>query len=99
MTPEALTAVFGANLLEKESEMAGFRALLAIDGAKPFECVGEAAEARAALAFLARDPRWGRCRLVKELAPLLQGLDVPEIDSLCRPGSVHRIPDELLADA
>lgn len=99
MTPDALAAIFGSNLLDDESQLAGFRELLAIDGSKPFECVGEAGEARAALAALVEEPGWRDCAVVAGLAPLLDGLDVPPIDELCRPGRAHRIPDELLADA
>ncbi len=99
MAPESLNRIFGANLLEDESQLPGFRDLLAVDGAKPFECVGEAGEARAALAALARDPRWRDCAVVAGLAPLLAGLDVPDIDELCRPGRSHCIPDDLLTHA
>jgi hypothetical protein len=98
LSPEALTAMFGANLLADVEQLPGFRSLLAIDGAKPFECVGEAGEARAALAALADDPRWRDCAVVAGLAPVLAGLDVPDLDRLCRPARAHRIPDELLSD-
>jgi hypothetical protein len=60
--------------------------------------VGEAGEARAALAALADDPRWRDCAVVAGLAPVLAGLDVPDLDRLCRPARAHRIPDELLSD-
>ncbi|WP_376691567.1 hypothetical protein [Wenzhouxiangella sp. EGI_FJ10409] len=99
MPPDALAGIFGTNLLDDEGQLGGFRALLAIDGAKPFECVGEADEARSALLALADDPRWRDCRVVARLSPLLAGLDVPAIEDLCRPGRVHRIPDDLLTDA
>ena len=49
----ALTAVFGRDLLDDPAQEAGFRAILGIDAEKPFECVGEADEARAALRALA----------------------------------------------
>lgn len=97
MTPDALERIFGSNLLADESLLPGFRELLAVDGAKPFECVGEAGEARAALSALTLDPRWRDCVVVAGLAPVLRGLDVPGIDVLCQPGRAHRIPDELLA--
>lgn len=99
MTPAALSEVFGANLLDDESQLSGFRELLALDGTKPFECVGEVGEARAALAALSNDPEWRDCALVSGLAPLLDGLDAPSIDELCRPARAHRIPSELLTDA
>ncbi len=97
MAPEALERIFGANLLADESLLPGFRELLAVDGAKPFECVGEAGEARAALLALTTDPSWRGFAVVAGLAPLLGGLDVPDIDKLCQPGRAHRIPDDLLA--
>lgn len=97
--PDRLSAIFGANLLDEAGQVAGFRDLLALDGVKPFECVGEAGEARSALAALAADARWNRARVVRELAPLLAGLDVPEIDQLCRPGGQHHIPHELSGES
>lgn len=98
MSPDALTDIFGHNLLDDESQLDGFRALLALDGTKPFECVGEADEARAALARLAGDEHWKSCHVVAHLAPELEALTVPSIEQLCRPGPDHRIPDALLTD-
>jgi UDP-N-acetyl-alpha-D-muramoyl-L-alanyl-L-glutamate epimerase len=98
MSPDTLADIFGRNLLDDESQLDGFRALLALDGAKPFECVGEADEARAALAGLADDPQWRSCCVVARLAPELDALAVPSVEQLCRPGPDHRIPDALLAD-
>lgn len=98
MSPDALADIFGRNLLDDESQLDGFRALLALDGAKPFECVGEADEARAALAGLAVDPQWRSSCVVARLAPELDALTVPSLEQLCRPGPDHRIPDALLAD-
>lgn len=96
MTSAGLTDIFGRNLLADEDQVTGFRALLAIDGAKPFECVGEAMEARAALGHLASDPDWREMPVVAALAPELEGMAVPSIDELCRPGGEHLIPDDLL---
>src|SRR5699024_5289493 len=94
MSPQQLTAIFGANLLADPSQMAGFRALLAIDGAKPFECVGEAGEARAALAALVADRHWRDLPVVAGLAGLLREIEVPELDTLCRPSGAQRLRDE-----
>ena len=74
----------------------GFGALLALDGSKPFECVGEAAEARAAVAALATDPAWSGHVVVKALADRLSGLSVPDLSVLCEPAGEHRIPEELI---
>ncbi|NBC96019.1 MAG: hypothetical protein GVY27_06660, partial [Deinococcus-Thermus bacterium] len=41
--------IFGTDLLADPGQRPGFEALLALDGALPFECVGEPDEARAAL--------------------------------------------------
>ncbi|NEZ03375.1 endonuclease domain-containing protein [Wenzhouxiangella sp. XN201] len=98
MSPHALADIFGRNLLDDETQLDGFRALLALDGAKPFECVGEADEARAALAELAVDPQWKSCCVVARLAPELDALNIPSVEQLCRPGHDHRIPDALRAD-
>lgn len=99
MTSARLERIFGDNLLERESLVAGFRELLALDGAKPFECVGEADEARAALAALGEDRHWRDSRVVQALLPLLADVDVPDLETLCLPGREHRIPDALLGDA
>jgi hypothetical protein len=57
---EALLAVFGGrDLLADEDQREGFLELLNADGRmKPFECVGEPDECRAALTLLARHPDW-----------------------------------------
>ena len=99
MSPESLAAIFGANLLDDENQLGGSGRCSPSTEAKPFECVGEADEARSALAALAGDPRWRDFPVVAGLAPLLDSLDVPDIDDLCRPGRAHRIPDDLLAHA
>lgn len=55
----ALTAIFGRNLLDDAGLFGAFDALIEHDGKhKPFECVGEAAEARAAFAQLAARADW-----------------------------------------
>lgn len=96
MQPKAMAAIFGADLLADAQQLEGFRALLALDGRKPFECVGEAAEARAAIRALAEDPQWRDHAAVRQLATELAGLDVPSLESLCRSGGNHLIPAELL---
>ncbi|MFP4207233.1 MAG: hypothetical protein ACLFSC_01150 [Wenzhouxiangella sp.] len=96
MAPEQLTAIFGADLLEDPGQIDGVAELLALDGSKPFECVGEADEARAAVLALSRDSRWSDHVVVRALASQLAGLEVPALEALCRPGGDHQIPDGLL---
>lgn len=99
MDSAALTGIFSRNLLADESQLEGFRALLGTGGVKPFECVGEAEEARAALRHLASDPDWREMPVVATLARELEGMDIPLVAELCRPGGEHLIPDDLLARA
>lgn len=96
LDPEAMRRIFGADLLADRQQIGGFRALLALDGRKPFECVGEAVEARAAVRALAGDRRWREHAAVQHLASELAGLEVPSLESLCRSGGDHLIPAELL---
>lgn len=70
-----LLQIFGSNLLDDEAQAQGFDALIEYRDHKPFECVGEAAEARAAFATLAARPEWREDTLVarfrEEVAPQL----------------------------
>ncbi|MGY6631699.1 MAG: hypothetical protein ACXIUL_11880 [Wenzhouxiangella sp.] len=96
LSRSALVAIFGRDLLDDPEQWAGFLALLALDGSKPFECVGEADEARAAVRALAGQPQWTSACLVPRLNEALGDRPVPSLESLCRPGGPHRIPEELL---
>ncbi len=64
--PEELVGIFGADLLDLGERTAGFEALWAPE--KPFECVGERADAARAMARLAADPRWSGHTVVARLA-------------------------------
>lgn len=99
LPPERMTGIFGRDLLDDTQQLEGFRQLLALDGVKPFECVGEATEARAALLALSTSALWRDHAVVSGLAPLLQGLEVPTLHALCQPTGEHLIPDDLLAEA
>lgn len=98
MTPERLQNLFGADLLADPAQAPGFEALLALDGAKPFECVGEAEEARAAAAALAADAAWRDHAVVRHLDQRLSGVPVQALAPLLAPGGDSLIPDRL-ADA
>ncbi|MFW5815604.1 MAG: hypothetical protein ACOCVP_01990 [Wenzhouxiangella sp.] len=91
-----LHEIFGADLLDDRRQIDGFRRLLGLDGQKPFECVGEADEARAAIRALAQRPGWSEQAVVRALAPLLEGIDVPALEALCQSGGPHLIPEALL---
>jgi hypothetical protein len=65
--PDHLRAVFGHDLLDDDAQFEGFALLTASGGLKPFECVGEEEESRAAMRLLATDPRWQHHRVVRRL--------------------------------
>ena len=49
-----LVGIVGRNLLDDAAQQAGYDALLEYGDHKPFECVGEGRESRAAMATLAQ---------------------------------------------
>jgi hypothetical protein len=90
-----LLQVFGHNLLDDEALAPGFDALIEYHDHKPFECVGEASEARAAFALLAARPEWREDALVArfrdDIAPQL---DVAQLamQPWLEPSGEHGIP-------
>jgi len=92
----ALSSIFGRDLLAERGQVEGFAALLELDVPRPFECVGEAGEARAALAALATDRRWCGHAVVERLAARLKGAAVPTLDAMLEPGGPHAIPGRFL---
>ncbi len=68
----ALVAIFGRNLLDDPALAAGFDALVEWRAHKPFECVGDAGESRAALAQLAQRAEWREDALVRRFAREIQ---------------------------
>ena len=57
LLPQQLTEIFGKDLLNDPAQLQGFTDLIDVD-AKPYECVGEIASARTALATLRTLPEW-----------------------------------------
>ncbi|MDQ2972799.1 MAG: UDP-N-acetyl-alpha-D-muramoyl-L-alanyl-L-glutamate epimerase [Rhodanobacteraceae bacterium] len=90
-----LLAIFGRNLLDDESQTGGFDALIEYRDHKPFECVGEAAEARAAFAVLASKPEWREDALIarfrEEIAPQLDTSSLA-IGPWLAPAGEHGVP-------
>ena len=68
LSPQALLAIQGADLLDQENQLQGFKALCGLGEHKPFECVGSLAESRAAMKCLANDSQWQDKYIVRELA-------------------------------
>ncbi len=110
MPKTRLVKIFGRNLLDDAAQAGGFDALLEFKDHKPFECVGEGRESRAAMATLAARPEWTEDALVKrflrEIQPQLAAGELQLEDLLGvednppaahdDPGrGVHRIPPAL----
>jgi hypothetical protein len=92
LTPGEVTAIQGRDLLDDPAQLDGFRALCGIGQDKPFECVGETGESRAALAGLASRSEWRDHAVVKTLVQELQNLEHPSLESLLKPSATHFIP-------
>jgi hypothetical protein len=100
MSADALRAVFaadggGAEPLSDPALAPKFRTLLG-SGTKPFECVGEVNECRAAVLLAARRPDRSGCALLQELAAEVAGRpDAPtdaEVAAMRRPVGENSIP-------
>jgi len=95
MPKTRLVAIFGRNLLDDPEQAGGFDALLEFQDHKPFECVGEGRESRAAMATLAARPEWAEDALVKrfvsEIQPQLDSTELGIAPLLVLEGE-HRIP-------
>jgi len=98
MSKPRLVSIFGRNLLDDPSQAAGYDALLEFQDHKPFECVGEGRESRAAMFALVNRPEWREDALVRrferEILPQLDraGLALPP---LLKVSGEHRIPPGL----
>jgi len=98
MPKTRLVRIFGRNLLDDGDQAGGFDALLEFQDHKPFECVGEGRESRAAMAALAARPEWKEDVLVKRFAQVIQptlAADELKIESLLVIDGEHRIPAAL----
>ena len=98
MPKTRLVKIFGRNLLDDASQAGGFDALLEFQDHKPFECVGEGRESRAAMAALAARPEWKEDalvrRFVREIQPQLAADELALAPQLAL-GGEYRIPASL----
>jgi hypothetical protein len=95
-----LLAIFGRNLLDDDTQAAGFDALLEYRDHKPFECVGEGAEARAAMYALSQRPEWQEDALIARFrSEILPQLDTAALtlEPWLTPAGEHRVPVRLQA--
>lgn len=92
MPKPRLLGIFGRNLLDDPRLAAEYDALLEIEGHKPFECVGEGRESRAAMAALAATPTWKEDALVARFAATQQPAIDPatlRLEPLLKPQGEH----------
>jgi hypothetical protein len=98
MPKPRLVRIFGRNLLDDPGQAGGFDALLEFQDHKPFECVGEGQESRAAMATLASRPEWKEdvlvARFIREIRPQLAASEL-EIVPLLNMEGEHRVPTAL----
>nr|WP_298121142.1 UDP-N-acetyl-alpha-D-muramoyl-L-alanyl-L-glutamate epimerase [uncultured Pseudoxanthomonas sp.] len=98
MPKPRLVGIFGRNLLDDMNQTAGFDALLEYQDHKPFECVGEGQESRAAMATLGDRPEWREDAIVArfnhEIRPQLDAGELA-VAPLLEIGGEHRIPAAL----
>lgn len=99
MPKPRLLGIFGRNLLDDPAQIAGFDALLEYREHKPFECVGEGHESRAAMAELARRAEWREDaiveRFIHEIQPQL-GPDERSLEALLRIEGERHLPARLV---
>jgi hypothetical protein len=95
MPAGALRQIFGgAEPLADPALADRFRSLLGTAaGGKPFECVGEVGECRAAVALAAARPDRAGTPLLRTLAAELPPLPPGAVEELLRPAGEHAIPD------
>jgi len=95
MPKPRLLNIFGRNLLDETEQTAGFDALMEYQDHKPFECVGEGRESRAAMNLLAASPSWREdaivARFVREIKPALNAEELA-IAPLMQADEQHGIP-------
>jgi hypothetical protein len=98
MPKPRLLNIFGRNLLDEAEQAPGFDALLEYRDHKPFECVGEGSESRAAMAFLGDSASWREDALVerfnREIRPQLDPGDLA-LAPLLEPEGPHGVPADL----
>jgi hypothetical protein len=95
MPKPRLLNIFGRNLLDETEQTAGFDALMEYQDHKPFECVGEGKESRAAMNLLAASASWREdaivARFVREIKPMLNAEELA-IAPLMQADEQHGIP-------
>jgi UDP-N-acetyl-alpha-D-muramoyl-L-alanyl-L-glutamate epimerase len=96
---DRLCAIFGRDLLDDDTQTAGFAELCGLAAHKPFECVGEIAESASVMARLAGLPQWADDNVVRRLhaeSPVLRKHPPGEFAGLLSARHPHRVPTQFL---
>ncbi|MFU8878010.1 MAG: hypothetical protein ACNA7E_07695 [Wenzhouxiangellaceae bacterium] len=97
---DSLVEIFGRDLLADNQQAQGFAELLEVEGgARPFECVGEALESRAALQMISELPDWHGHAMVTRLRQAFEPLDQRQLNDLMSPAGPDRVPERFRACA
>ena len=97
LPPGQVAGMMDGDLLDNGDQADGFRALCGIGRDKPFECVGEAGESRAAMAALAAGEDWCDHAVVIALAADIKAVAVPTLPDLMTPSGNHFIPAKVFS--
>ena len=89
--------MMGGDLLDNGDQANGLRALCRLGRDKPFECVGEVGESRAAMAALVSSEDWCDHAVVTALAAEIEKVTVPALAGLLAPSGNHSIPALVLS--
>lgn len=92
MDTTRLVGIFGHNLLADPSQLDGYRELVGLGDHKPFECVGELAEARVAFEMLVDDHQWRDVAVVAGLTSRLPPVPGSATTQVWRIDPAHGAP-------
>jgi len=95
-----LIGIFGRNLLDDETQRAGFAELCGLQEHKPFECVGEVGESATVMSHLGGHPIWRKDAVVRHLHGALALLRQPDpagLRALFEVKHPHRVPRSYMA--
>jgi UDP-N-acetyl-alpha-D-muramoyl-L-alanyl-L-glutamate epimerase len=95
-----LIGILGRNLLDDETQRAGFAELCGLQEHKPFECVGEVAESAAVMSHLGNHPDWWEDAVVRGLYrsfAQLREQGSANFRALFKLQHPHRVPDRYMA--
>ncbi len=94
---EQLTVIQGGDLLDREDQIQGYKALCGLGEDKPFECVGSIAESRAAMKHLASMPEWRDKAVIRSLSSEDEIRQAEALVLHPDPSANHCIPGSIMA--